>query len=199
MVPIPYRDAEDLEAFGCAGFLRMIRTDDGDAYLGALFLVNARGEPVEFTYSRLEPQRRFLWRRVVLDRYAVRRLAASLFDVCPRLPTVLLCLGDEVPPEVLADDLQVSVPVARVAGEEALIGQARGEERESLGGPSAVQVFWLGGVPTDDAPERRLVTRLAERGLLLEPFERAALGLREVFHLSQPADDDELVDGPGPA
>jgi len=198
-VPVPYRDAEELEALGQAGFLRILATEEGRSYLGALFLVNARGEPVEFTYSRLDVERRFLWRRAALDRYAARRLAASLFDICPRAPQVLLCLADEVPAEVLAEDLEVSVPAARVAGEEALIGQARGEEREVLGGQGGVQVFWLHGPPAEDAPARRLVTRLAARGLLLEPFERAALGLKEVFGLSQPADDGELVDVPAPA
>lgn len=199
-MPIPYRDAEEIEALGQAGFLRVLPADEDHSYLGALFLVNARGEPVEFAYSRLDVQRRFLWRRDALDRYAARRLAASLFDVCPRVPTLLLCLTDEVPAEVLTEDLEVSIPAARVAGENALVGQARGEEREVLGrDQGGVQVFWLNTPPAEDAPARRLVVQLAARGLLLEPFDRAEVGLKEVYGLSQPADDGELVDLPAPA
>lgn len=196
-MPIPYRDAGEVEALGYAGFLRIVRADD--SYLGALFLVNARGEPIEFAYSRMDVQRRFLWRRDALNRYAARKLAGSLFDTCPRVPQVLLLLAEEVPVEVLTEDLEVHLPTARVARAEALIGQARDEERELLGGgEGAVQVFWLGGLPGEHDPGRQLVGHLADRGLLLEPFHRAQVGLREVFGLAQ-SEDDELVDVPAPA
>jgi len=74
-VPVPFRDEADPDRFGSAAFLRIVPADDGDAVLGALFLVNARGEPVEFTYNRLEIVQRFLWRADDLRRHAARRLA----------------------------------------------------------------------------------------------------------------------------
>ena len=44
-----------------------------------------------------------------------------------------------------------------------------------------LQVFWFPGKPADDAIESRLLRALTTHGLLLEPFERAAIGLREVY------------------
>jgi hypothetical protein len=50
-------------------------------------------------------------------------------------------------------------------------------------------VFWFPGKPAEDAIESQLLHRLASRGLLLEPFERAATGLREVYR----AKDDKTT------
>jgi len=61
-MPIPYRDAEDLEDFGTAAYLKIEPIASGTGYLGALFLMNARGEPVEFTYNRIDTPNTFLWR-----------------------------------------------------------------------------------------------------------------------------------------
>jgi hypothetical protein len=193
---IRVRDSRELEALGCAGFLRVLRTEDRRRYRAALFLVGPRGEPVEFTYSELEA-RPFLWRREILDREAARRLAMALFDACPRVPQVLHCLAEEVPPELFEEDLEVELPVARIAREEAVVGQAAREGRDLLGPEGqVVQIFWRGGVPAEDSPERSLVTRLAERGLLLEPFERAEEGLREVYGPAEGEGDGNVVEGP---
>lgn len=194
-MPIPFRDSEELESLGSAGFLRFLPLAAENSVLGALFLVNSRSEPLEFSYNRIELPQRFLWRSQDLRRHAVRRLAASLFEICPRVPGVLLCLAEEVDAELFSEELEVSVPVARLAEEAALVGQAAGEEREVLAEEQPVQVFWIGGRPPEEAPERRLVAHLAERGLLLEPFARAAAGLREVYGLEEETDDAGLVDG----
>jgi hypothetical protein len=75
------------------------------------------------------PQR-FLWRAQDLRRHVARRLAASSFEICPRVPSVLLCRADEVDAELFTGDLDVAIPVAHVAEADALIGQAAGEARE---------------------------------------------------------------------
>jgi hypothetical protein len=198
-MPIPFRDLEEHEGLGSAGFLRFLPREEEGAYLGTLFLVNARSEPLEFSYNRIEVPQRFLWRRQELRRHVVRRLAASLFEICPRVPGVLLCLADEVDAELFTEELRVEVPVARLAEEATLVGQAAEEEREVMAEERPVQVFWIGGQPPEEAPARRLVAHLAGRGLLLEPFARAALGLREVYRLEHEddgkAEDERLVDG----
>ena len=56
-MPIPYRDADDLNEVGIAGYLKIEPSSVGSGYLGALFLINARGEPIEFTYNRIEAPR----------------------------------------------------------------------------------------------------------------------------------------------
>ncbi|MGI9180211.1 MAG: hypothetical protein ACR2H9_06900 [Longimicrobiaceae bacterium] len=194
-MPIPFRDTEEQESLGAAGFLHFLPLAEENAYLGALFLVNARSEPLEFSYNRIDLPQRFLWRGADLRRHAVRRLAASLFQICPRVPGVLLCLAEEVDAELFTEELQLSVPVARLAEEAALVGQAAAEEREVLAEERPVQVFWISGRPPEESPAYRIVAHLAARGLLLEPFERAAMGLREVYRLDEDEGDERLVDG----
>jgi len=188
-VPVPFRDEADPDRFGSAAFLRIVPADDGDAVLGALFLVNARGEPVEFTYNRLEIVQRFLWRADDLRRHAARRLAASLFGVCPRMPAVILSLADEAPAELFSEDITVDLPTARLAEQSAVIGQSALESREVVEGSVPIQIFWNGSVPGEGEPGRSVVEQLAERGLLLEPFDRALVGLLEVYGVAKDADD----------
>lgn len=188
MVPIPFRDEVDADRFGSAAFLRIVPADRGDGFLGALFLTNAHGEPVEFTYSRLEIVQRFLWRQEDLRRHAARRLAVSLFEVCPRIPAVILCLADEAPAELFANDITVGFPTVRVAEQSAVIGQSANESREVVEGAVPVQIFWNGSVPGEEEDARLVVRHLAERGLLLEPFDRALTGLREVYGIAKDAD-----------
>lgn len=52
-MPIPYRDVDDVEELGLAAYLRIVAADDRSGYAGALFAINARGEPIEFTYNRI--------------------------------------------------------------------------------------------------------------------------------------------------
>jgi hypothetical protein len=177
-MPVPYRYDDDLERLGTAAFLRIAPEPDG--FRGALFLVDARGEPVEFAYNRIEVMKRFLWREDQLKRHAARRLVTTLLEICPRVPTLLLCRADEVSADLFSDEVRLAIPVARIADGAAVVGQSAHEELEELTGAD-VQLFWTGGQPPDDSAERSLVAELSKRGLLVEPFERAVIGLREVY------------------
>jgi hypothetical protein len=189
-MPVPYRDLLQGQAeAGVAAFLRILPDPDEGRYLGALFLVNALGEPLEFAYNRVEIVQRFLWRRDGLRRYAARRLASSLFEICPRVPDLLLCLAEEVGPELFTQELELSIPVARVAAETVVVGHVATEERELLNSEEHVQVFWQGRQPEPGSLERALLEHLATRGLILEPFERARVGLREVYGEKVSVDD----------
>ena len=188
MVPIPFRDEVDTDRLGSAAFLRIVPADRGDGVLGALFLTNAQGEPVEFAYSSLEIVQRFLWRQEDLRRHAARRLVVSLFEVCPRIPAVILCLANEAPAELFANDITVDFPTVRLAEQSAVIGQSAHESREIVEGAVPVQIFWNGSVPGEEENARLVVRHLAERGLLLEPFDRALTGLREVYGIAKDAD-----------
>jgi len=97
----------------------------------------------------------------------------------------MFCLADEVEPELFAEELEVSIPVARIAKGLAVVGQAGTEEQELLEAEEPLQLFWQGRQPEAGSPERLLVERLASRGLLLEPFDRAGVGLGEVYRLTK--------------
>lgn len=195
-MPIPYHDTDELEELGAAAFLVVEPTPTGGTaggtargtaggtargagagYVGALFLVNARGEPLEFAYNQVQTPGTFLWRQADLRRHAERKLAASLLAVCERTPRLLLCRAEQVSAELFGQDLRVAVPVGRVAGPPR-VDPTTGEIFDP---PPRPQLSWQPAPPADGTPERRLVDGLAASGLLLEPFERAALGLREAY------------------
>jgi hypothetical protein len=187
---IPHRlldeDGRDLSG----AFFRLLQVDQ-DTYLAALLLIDARGEPLEFTYNRAEVKHRLLWRERDLRHAVTRELLASLLETCPRQPSALFFLAREVPSELFVEDIDIERPVARIATAAEVIGTAAIEEHERIDGSQAVQVFWVRGRPTDATPAHRLVERLAGRGLLLEPFKRALAGLREAYDLAPPQAEDE--------
>jgi hypothetical protein len=183
-VSVPFKDAAELDAGGTAAFLRMVPVpaDDASPRRGAVLLqVNARGAPVEFTYNRLDLPSAALWRREQLDREATKALARSLFEAARRTPLVLLCLAGEIDAALFAEDLEVQIPVCRVAIEaDGGPLQAVSVERVVSGNVTA-HLFWRPALPSPESPPRRLVTVLAARGLLLEPFERGLAGFHEAF------------------
>ena len=206
---IPFRDAADLDDLGVATFLHIERSGRGSTYLGALFAVNARGEPIELVYNSLETPYPSLWRPGDLRRHAERRLTASLLDAAEVTPRLLFCRADEVGAELFTRDLLVQVPVGRIEAPARPVGHGveaggRGDgghsddadEQDGAGAagappiPDAAHVFWHPAPPGEDSPERQLFDQLAERGLLLEPFDRAADGLREVYGARADATDE---------
>jgi hypothetical protein len=180
-VSVPFQDAAELDAGGTAAFLRLV-PGQGDRRRGAaLFQVNARGAPVEFTYNRLDLPSGALWRPEQLEREAAKALARSLFEAARRTPLVLLCLADEIDAALLAEDLDVQIPVCRVAVQ--VDGEAfpPASVERVVSGDVTAHLFWRPALPSAASPPRRLVTTLTARGLLLEPFERASAGFQEAF------------------
>jgi len=176
-VPIPFRDHSDVADLGFAGYLRFV--DEGNQGLrGALFIVNGRGEPVDFCFSRVEVPASFLWRAGEAKRQAVRSLCIALFTASPREPELLLARAEEVSPLVFTEDLEVLVPLCRVADGPSVV-HAASESAEELS--DALHVFWVASSPAPDSSARALLDALGSRGLVLEPFERAAKGIDEAF------------------
>jgi hypothetical protein len=224
-VPIPFRDQDERDEWGTAAYLRLAPDPDRPGYRGALFQINARGEPVEFTYNRVETPNSFLWRPADVRRAALRRLTASLLAACPQVPRLLLALAAETPSELFCQDVQVAVPVARVTVGLETAGYSTLEAPETLESPWApdaageaapahamsvapdpamtatpdqamgaapdrpgaaapappTHLFWYPAPPAEGSLERAFARHLTAHGLLLEPFERAAVGLAEVY------------------
>lgn len=185
-MPIPYRDQDNLESLGTAAFLKLEPKTEPQGYRGALFQVNARGEPVEFTYNRVETPSTFLWRPADIRRAAARRLTASLLALCPRIPRLIFYLADETPAELFTQDIAVSLPVCRIARSPAAAGPTALEVRETTDQQEPLHLFWYPAPPAAGSPERTLTDQLVAHGLLLEPFERAVAGLDELFGVADP-------------
>jgi hypothetical protein len=180
---IPYRSVLDEDERNVSGAFFRTMPIDRDSQVGGLLLIDARGEPIEFTYNRVGVKHRFLWRDRDLNVAVTRELLTSLLDTCPRAPSAIFCLASEVEAQLLVEDIDIQRPLARVAGETDTVGRSSDEEHERVEGATNVQLFWVRGRPSDATPAHRLVERLASRGLLLEPFERVLAGLREAYEL----------------
>lgn len=163
-MPIPFQDQE-IHSYGTAGYLTFLPPTPKGVWLGALFVMNAYGEPVEFTHARVSSPNPVLWQPDHLRARCVESLCASMFDVCPVVPDLVLCLAEEVGPRMLGDDLRPDIPIGRIT-------------RDGSGGNISTE--WSTDFIADSAHDR-LYKRLCERGLLLEPFERAITGLRQVY------------------
>ena len=177
-MPVPFQDLRNEDDLGWAAYLRFVSEEDGRGIRGALFLVNARGEPVEFAFSRIDVPASFLWRSGEARRHAVASLAVALFQACPKTPTILLALSEEVSPRLFTEDLSLDVPLCRVAEGENT-PYAFGECIESL--PNALYLVWSGQPPTEGSTPRRLLEALLGRQLITEPFERTLHGIDEAF------------------
>lgn len=180
-MPIPFRDNDELDELGTAGYLKIEAESDGSGYHGALFLINARGEPIEFTYNRIGTPYSFLWRRDDIRRHALRKLAASLLSLCPKIPRLIICLAEEVESALFCQDIQVSIPICRIAPAIKSASFVGSEVHETLDSTEPMNLFWYPGKPSDDSTELRLLRELTSRGLLVEPFDRASIGLHEVY------------------
>ena len=79
---------------------------------------------------------------------------------------------------MFTEDLEIGVPLCRVITAETAV-QAASEEEERLS--DSVDLFWVNGQPLPESPARSLIDALNGRHLLTEPFERALIGIQEVF------------------
>jgi len=180
-VPVSFRDVRNDEE-ELAGFLRFVREDSGRGIRGGLFVVNTRGEPVSFTYSRADLPTSVLWRARDANRRTMANLAATLFDACLQSPAVLLTLAEEIPADTFAGDLVIQAPLCRV---DAAASRAR-MKRDPDGLIAVTEgvpgLTWLGSPPGPDSVAERVVHLLLAHQLITEPFERAAIGLDAVYH-----------------
>jgi hypothetical protein len=186
-MPIPFRDQDDVEELGAAAFLRIEADPDRPGFRGALFQINARGEPIEFTYNRVLTPNSFLWRPGDVRRAATKKLTATLLATCSSVPKVILGRADESGSELFCLDSRAAVAVCRIANALQTTAfsslETPGTLHRATDEPEGeeLHLFWFPELASEQAPARRLVRELHLRGLLLEPFERAGQGIREVF------------------
>jgi hypothetical protein len=178
-MPVPFRDLVEGEPSGLAAYFKVIEEPNARGLRAALFCITARGEPVDFTFSRIALPSPVLWRAGDQRRNAVAALCKVLFAATSQTPTLLLVLADEVPPRVLGEDLEVRIPACRLSSDD-LQPYGVEETPESLDG--ALNLFWSGaGRPPEGSEAHALIEILRARNLILEPFERATRGLDEAF------------------
>lgn len=165
-MPIPFRDADEVATLGAAGFLRLLRAEDGGALAGALLLVDARAEPLELVHHWIALPGGALWSENQQWRHGARRIIIELFSAAGQTPLILLALRDEMPLGLLGPELTVPLPVALVDS--------------SAGRSAADRIAWVDGPPAALSPAGRLFEQLTTREMLIEPFGRAARVLQDL-------------------
>jgi hypothetical protein len=178
-LPIPFRDLGEDEPSGVAGFLRFIDEPDGRGIRGALFIMSARGEPIEFAFTRIDVRSGVLWRPGHARSRAVSVLTKALFESSCNQTDVVLTLAEETPPAVFSENIRPEIPLCRVASQDS-VAVAPSETAQPLS--ESLMLYWISGLPPADSVTARTVELLEQRQLLIEPFERAALGIQEAFN-----------------
>jgi hypothetical protein len=173
---IPFRSFATEEA-GLAAYLRVLSGIEEDCETcGALLVVNAIGEPVEFCFATLKSPPNALWRAGDLSRRAAATLARALFEECGAQPRLLLALASEIDSTLFRIDVSPAIATCRVIpGISSDV--AEGEMATDLG----PRLIWAGDRPGGDSPERHLLNRLINNDLLAEPFVRAEAALAEAI------------------
>ena len=177
-MPIPFRDRSPDGPLGLAGFLRFVEEPNGGAIRAALFLIDQDGGPVDFCFSRATLPRSLLWGPRDLRRRAIRELSKVLFAACSTEPTLLLGLATEIPAEIFASQIEVSMPlglVTPIVGATQCALDGAGTER--------VDIRWLNAGPLPESKAQALIEILRAQGLLTEPFTRAVDGLEDACKL----------------
>ena len=176
-MPVPYQDHIDSDPAAEVAYLLFMDAHDGRSIRGAIFVANHRGEPLEFCFTRVEVGTGAFWRQDLAYRRAVVLLVKALFEAASHNPDLVLALAEEIPRDILADELEVQVPVCLVGNPAADAAPLDG----SASGTAAAVLQWINGEPAEETPLSALVELLKARNLLLEPLQRAARGLEEAF------------------
>ena len=165
-MPVPLQDIAGEEPAAAVAYLRFVKAPNDGGIQGALFVTNGRGDPLEFCFTRVELPTGPLWEPDRAYRQAIASLARALFEAVNHQPHLLLALAEEMPSDVLADDICPATPACLVAGGAETVGAT---------------VRWVGPGPAENSEVALLAESLRSRNLLREPFERAANGLEEAF------------------
>lgn len=183
-MPIPFRNEETIEELGTVAFLYMELA--GETLLGGLLFLNSRGEPLEFVFNRLELLSEVLWRPSDRLSAGKRRLATTLFQAATLSPGFLLARAEDTA-RVFGRDGQITlaIPLGNIGPADAISDKTAFEVPDAEGEAQRVRIIWTPQAPIGAAG--KLFSLLVERGLILEPFSRAAAGLREVYgaHLQE--------------
>lgn len=140
-------------------------------------MINAMGEPLEFTFARVEVRGSSLWRPGDAHRAAVGQLVRVLFPALSSRPECLVMRASEVPPRLFLDEIHLEIAACRIGGADSV--HSVDEVIEVI--DDVQHLYWIGPQPGPGERARDLIDALRARDLLAEPFERCSIGLREAF------------------
>jgi hypothetical protein len=133
--------------------------------IGALLLIDGRGQPLEFVHNVVSGPDGFLWPGDQVLRESMLALCQSLFDACKREPDLLVGSERIGTAEFCRTELAPAIPFALVVSTDA----------------DVIEWGWVNNPPTASMAASELAEEIKARGFSVEPFDRIRLGLREVY------------------
>ena len=156
---------------GTVAWLRFVEERGGQAVRAALLQTSGGGEPLGFSFTRIDRDDSAI-RQPGRARYgAVETLAASLTRAASPVPALVLGLAGEVSAESLACALPVDLPFCRFR-------PAGGRVEATV---RSVEALWGTAEPRGELKARRLFDQIVEWDDPLEPLERVAEALAVAF------------------
>ena len=165
-MPVPYRKMPRAAQEGIAAFVDVQRSRTARQLVGALLLIDGRGQPLEFVHNVVDAPGGFLWPEEKVRAVGTVVLVHSLFDACQREPDLLVCRDTLGSADFCREELAPSIPFAQVA---------EGEEDAPLAWS------WINEPPGPGMRAHVLYEHLAKRGFVEEPFARLRDGLRIAY------------------
>ncbi len=160
------------ERTGVIGWLRVIAEEDSGGVVAALFEASLQGEPLGFCFTRAG----FGDAGTGVSGFseAVPALLATLLRAASLPPSLLVGLATEVPPAPVAAAMEARVPFC-------LLGPPDRRRASDGSNGRGTRPTWMTPAPPGDTGAARLLEEILASADPLEPFERAAEGLREAF------------------
>ena len=178
-MPILFDDLTESKRHGAVAWLRFVEEEDGRGIRAALFETSEQGEPLAFSFTRMDRRDPSLGQRGNASQSALSSLAKSLFQASTTSPALIFGLADETPSGMFTDDLRVELPVCRVGSAGGLaraysghVGSANGHRQ---------QLHWATEQPGQASDADRILHEVMGQDDPFEPFERATEGLAEAF------------------
>ena len=177
-MPVPFQDIASGAATLRIAYLRFVKEAESKGIRGCMFVISQQGDPLEFCFTRVDLPSGALWNHGLAVRRAVAELTKALFHAVRFQPDVVFCLSFETPQEVFAEDIDAQVPVCCVSsGADGDLPESVSDLRKG----KSVSFRWQKELDPGDSRAGPVSQYLESRDLLLEPFERAGLGLEEAF------------------
>ena len=93
----------------------VVRARTARQIVGALLLIDGRGQPLEFVHNVVDVPGGFLWPEDKVKSVGTAVLVHSLFDACQREPDLLVCRDTLGTPDFCRDELAPAIPFAQIA------------------------------------------------------------------------------------
>lgn len=175
---VAFRHSAELEAGGTAAYLRLVPGPAKGKHAAGLLQLNARGEPVEFTYSQVDEPESCLWDPRQLALHLQVELCKALFQRAIRSPLLLLYLGAEVPEHLFNAELELTIPAGQVMVDD---GGFTEPPKQGEMDPVDPHLSWHPSPPPAGSAAGNLLAALRQRHLLREPFDRIPSGLSHIW------------------